>query len=163
MSGVVADKTGKRIGHLVVLAMLPREFWRRFNAEWICACDCGELLVVSGANITGGRPQQSCGCTHVTHGHFVRGRPSSTYTVWSMMKQRCLNPKATDFKYYGERGITVCDRWRESFEAFLEDMGERPEGLTLDRVDVNGNYEPGNCRWATAAQQSANRRLRATA
>lgn len=85
-----------------------------------------------------------------------------TYEAWKHMIQRCTNPHAKHFSYYGGRGITVCERWLSSFENFLADMGERPPGLTLDRYpDNDGNYEPDNCRWATWTQQAANRRKRA--
>lgn len=80
------------------------------------------------------------------------------YGVWSTMKTRCLNSNASGYGWYGARGITVCDRWANSFFAFVEDMGERPLGYTLDRIDPNGNYEPGNCRWATWSEQVSTRR-----
>lgn len=81
------------------------------------------------------------------------------YNAWSCMKQRCYNPKHISYKYYGGVGVEVCERWRESFESFLEDMGERPPGHTLDRKDTRGDYSPDNCRWATAYQQNSNRRV----
>lgn len=86
-------------------------------------------------------------------------RATLTYNIWAAMIQRCTNPQNKDYRLYGARGITVCERWRE-FPNFLEDMGEKPVGLSLDRIDNDGNYEPGNCRWATASQQRANQRPR---
>jgi hypothetical protein len=91
------------------------------------------------------------------HGHSANGKLSPTYNSWIAMKRRCSDSTRKNYEEYGGRGITYCERWK-SFDNFLTDMGERPEGMTLDRKDTNGNYEPGNCRWATASQQIRNRR-----
>lgn len=95
--------------------------------------------------------------THPSHGHTRGGDPSGAYRSWVAMRARCRNPNAESYERYGGAGVTVCDRW-ERFENFLADMGERPEGRSVDRIDSNGNYEPSNCRWATAQEQSQNRR-----
>lgn len=94
------------------------------------------------------------------NGHRVDGKESPTYGSWRDMKRRCRNPGRPDFKYYGARGVQVCPRWlgRDGFRHFLEDMGERPEGTSLDRIDVMGHYEPSNCRWSTPLIQTQNRR-----
>lgn len=98
---------------------------------------------------------------NVRHGHATKNsRVSTTYVSWSCMKGRCLNPGDSSYDRYGGRGISICRAWQNSFEQFLSDMGERPDGKTLDRIDVNGNYEPSNCRWATPSEQSKNSRRR---
>lgn len=130
-------------------------------------CDCGSYKVVWNSNLGRGNTT-SCGCIHkemvkkskTMHGHTKNYRNSATYIAWSNMKTRCLNKKYKEYSYYGGRGISICKRWLESFECFLEDMGEKPSDQSIDRINNDGNYEPSNCRWSTNAEQCANRRIR---
>lgn len=162
-AGRVTVTAGDIFGKLTVLTELePIEYESGAKGRRVaCLCECGERTTALLAHLRSGATT-SCGCNARTHGH-TRGGRSPTYICWMAMRARCANPKDPGFGYYGGRGITVCDRWRGSFENFLADMGERPEGLTLDRVDNSGNYEPGNCRWATWSEQNLNRRPWGTA
>lgn len=132
---------------------------------WKCRCSCGAIVDVVVGNLRSGNTK-SCGCKKAeriakarsVHGHNKRGASSREYNSWASMKARCENPTNHKYRIYGARGISICDRWKESFVAFLEDMGQRPPGTSLDRIDVDGNYEPGNCRWADPKTQTSNRR-----
>lgn len=144
------DLTGQKYGRLSVVsraANLGRD------VAWNCVCDCGETLVVRAGGLRTGNTR-SCGCLKITHGHARGGTRSPTNSTWIAMRQRCYNPNHDCYHMYGGRGIEVCERWQGSFENFLEDMGERPEGMTLDRINNDGDYSPDNCRWATPKQQS---------
>ena len=151
---------GQRFGRLTVIERAPN---RPGNtcAIWRCICDCGNEKLKSSHDLKRAHAP-SCGCwgqeriaaSVRTHGQI----DSKEYYCWAAIKQRCHNTKNEMYHYYGDRGIEVCARWRDSFEAFLEDMGESPSGTSIDRIDNNGNYEPGNCRWTTAKVQGNNKR-----
>ena len=158
---------GQRYGSLVILRdagfseMPCGQRARLFN----CQCDCGNRTVVRLGALRSGQTT-SCGCAKLRHlidrstkhGHKRKGQMTGTYSTWIGMRQRCCNPRSPRYMDYGGRGIGVCDRWLNSFENFLEDMGEKPEGLTLERVNNNGDYEPGNCIWGTYYVQGNNTR-----
>lgn len=162
------DISGQRFARMLVISFVGIE---RHLARWRCRCDCGVEKVVAGKELRNG-DIKSCGCqktehaqkmgsvSRPRHGHSKNGKSSLTYTSWDGMIQRCTNPKDEGWRYYGGRGIRVCERWLK-FDNFLADMGERPHRLlTLDRIEVNGNYEPGNCRWADWHTQRITQRPR---
>jgi len=159
------NRSGQRFGRLLILGRSASD--RTGKQWWLCKCDCGSEKWISANNMSQGRIR-SCGCLkrevspNLVHGHSIG--PSTEYMTWATMVARCSNPGRRDYKYYGGRGISVCDRWRQSFPNFLADMGLKPNPLlSIDRINNDGNYEPGNCRWTTRSQQSSNQRKRGTA
>lgn len=150
------DLTGKRFGRWTVLKYFGR---RDRSSLWRCRCSCGVERNVSANNLKKGG-SKSCGCARIqttilrclTHGETG----SRAFNVWRTMKNRCFNPKDKQFKDYGGRGITVCKRWVD-FGNFLDDTGQPPLGMTLDRIDNDDGYKPSNCRWATAREQAAHK------
>lgn len=165
--GQFIDRTQQRFGRLIVIS---RDTSRPLASNgrrvyWICRCDCGVEKSIAGHELASG-DSQSCGCLHRetlgaltrTHGQSHGANKSGAYSSWMAAKMRCENPMNVGYVRYGGRGIKMCKRWSENFKEFLKDMGERPIGMSLDRINSNGNYEPLNCRWATQSQQTRNKR-----
>lgn len=161
------DLTGQKFGKLTVVEyagahLTPSGQKKRL---WKCSCDCGGSITVHGSSLKNGNTV-SCWCVRraaaakiskAKHGHCGNGRSSVEYRAWSAMLGRTNNPDHKQFAEYGGRGIMVCDRWQK-FENFMEDMGHRPPGMSLDRIENEGNYEPGNCRWTNSLGQNNNKR-----
>lgn len=167
------DRSGEKVGRLTILCEAADRIGGRIT--WHCRCDCGNEIVRPGRDLYLGRTN-SCGCllseaitttniSRTKHGHAKSAGGNArlvtpTYKSFLSMRQRCLNPNSPNYHRYGGRGISICDRWQgeKGFQNFLSDIGERPRGSSLDRIDTDGDYTPDNCRWATAKEQSNNRR-----
>lgn len=153
------DLIGKRFGKLEVICRTKDE--TRNMGGWLCLCLCGNTTITQGSHLRNGH-RTSCGCSRQPNPHYK----TPTYNSWDNMLGRCHKTYHEDYHLYGGRGIKVCDRWKlprgEGFRNFLADMGERPEGTTLDRKDRNGNYSPENCEWQTGSNQSYWQRKRVT-
>lgn len=151
------DLTGLHFGRLTVLERVENDKHR--NARWLCVCDCGEKTVVVGSDLQKGNTQ-SCGCIHkesvakinASHG----GSQTRLHRIWRGIKTRCYNPQSRVYRWYGARGITICDEWRDNFAAFQEWALSHgyAENLTIDRIDVDGNYCPENCQWLTRSENT---------
>lgn len=164
MNTNIRNRVGETNGMIEVIDFHGLD--KKQNAIWLCRCQCGRLTKVKGYHI---KNTVSCGCLRIsklvdrvtTHGGTKNGW-SGNYRTWAAMRDRCGNPNAKSFKWYGGRGITVCEQWRHDFAAFemylKSTIGDRPNGLTIDRINNYRGYEPGNVRWATRKEQMANRR-----
>lgn len=151
------DRIGKKFGKLTILNIFSFKEEKGATLYADCLCECGAMIRKRAKSVLCG-DTKSCGCESTTWKHGYTAKNSKAYRTWHGMKNRCYNEKDDDYKRYGARGITVCDRWKDSFENFLEDMGEPEASLSLDRIDNSKGYSPDNCRWADWFTQAQNRR-----
>lgn len=148
----IQDLCGQKFGLYTAIERfknIERNAW-----YYKCICECRTESIIAGYRLKNGKSKKCPHCRVKTHGMSY----TSTFRIWTGILRRCLNSNFKAYKYYGGRGITVCERWKNSFENFLSDMGERPKNLQIDRINNNGNYEPSNCRWVTAKENNHNRK-----
>lgn len=152
------DLTGQRFVRLLVLSRHGSDQYKQ--ARWLCKCDCGNEIIARSNHLRRGLVQ-SCKCLQKERASVANSTHNDSgtveYNAYIRMKDRCNNPNNNNYRHYGARGIVVCERWLNSFENFLIDMGRRPIGRSLDRINFNGPYSPDNCRWATSSQQVKNK------